>query len=156
MEELQTSYEAKRATYDALVAANDPTKLAEIQRLNGELAALLTRMAEILASTKDSARDITVYRDALLQQLVGIQNDASIMKEQRDQYTTLHMLQIKRDGALVTSLELPGIVARGPRVIGAFPAIAMRVADPRRLDLAHARRRRTLPRRRQAGRLLSR
>ena len=93
MEDLQTSYEAKRATYDALVAANDPTKLPEIQRLNGELAALLSRMAGILAATKDKARDITVYRDALLQQLVGIQNDASILKEQRDQYATLHMLQ---------------------------------------------------------------
>jgi hypothetical protein len=86
-----------------LVAANDPTKLAEIQRLNGELAALLTRMAEILASTKDSARDITVYRDALLQQLVGIQNDASIMKEQRDQYTTLHMLQTHDDAVFRSS-----------------------------------------------------
>ena len=50
-------------------------------------------MAGILAATKDKARDITVYRDALLQQLVGIQNDASILKEQRDQYTTLNMLQ---------------------------------------------------------------
>jgi hypothetical protein len=103
MEELQTSYEAKRATYDALVAANDPTKLPEIQRLNGELAELLTRMAEILASTKDSARDITVYRDALLQQLVGIQNDASILKEQRDQYTTLHMLQTHDDAVFRSS-----------------------------------------------------
>lgn len=93
MEDLQTSYEAKRATYDALVASNDPTKLPRIQQLNGELAALLSRMAGILASTKDSARDITVYRDALLQQLVGIQNDASIIREQRDQYATLHMLQ---------------------------------------------------------------
>ena len=93
MEDLQTSYETKRATYDALIAANDPTKFAEIQRLNRELAALLSRMAGILASTKDKAKDITVYRDALLQQLVGIQNDASILKEQRDQYTTLNMLQ---------------------------------------------------------------
>jgi hypothetical protein len=103
MEDLQTSYEAKRATYDALIAANDPTKFTEIQRLNRELAALLTRMAEILASTKDSARDITVYRDALLQQLVGIQNDASIMKEQRDQYTTLHMLQTHDDAVFRSS-----------------------------------------------------
>jgi len=103
MEDLQTSYEAKRATYDALIAANDPTKFPEIQRLNRELAALLTRMAEILASTKDKARDITVYRDALLQQLVGIQNDASIMKEQRDQYTTLHMLQTHDDAVFRSS-----------------------------------------------------
>ena len=103
MEDLQTSYETKRATYDALIAANDPTKFAEIQRLNRELAALLTRMAEILASTKDKAKDITVYRDALLQQLVGIQNDASIMKEQRDQYATLHMLQTHDDAVFRSS-----------------------------------------------------
>lgn len=93
MEELQTSYEEKRTRYDALVAANDPSKLTQIQQLNGELASLLHRMAEKLAATKSNAQDITVYRDALLQQLVGIQNDASIMREQRDQYATLQMLQ---------------------------------------------------------------
>jgi len=97
MEDLETSYEAKRARYNSLITANDPTKLTEIQKLNGELAALLHSMAEILATTKSNAANITAYRDSLLQQLVSIQNDASIMREQRDQYATLRMLQTQDD-----------------------------------------------------------
>ena len=97
MEDLETSYEAKLATYNSLKGANDPAKLPQIQKLNGELAALLHSMAEILAKTKSNAANITAYRDSLLQQLVSIQNDASIMREQRDQYNTLRMLQTQDD-----------------------------------------------------------
>jgi len=97
MEDLQTSYEAKLATYNSLISANDPTKIVQIQQLNGELAALLHSMVEILTTTKSNAANITVYRDALLQQLVSIQNDASVMREQRDQYNTLRMLQTQDD-----------------------------------------------------------
>lgn len=93
MEELETSYEAKRDKYKALIASNDPTKVSEIQTLNGELADILHRMAEKLTAVKSSAAGLTMYRDDILQQLVEIQNDSSILREQRDQYETLRMLQ---------------------------------------------------------------
>lgn len=93
MEELETSYEAKRDKYKALIASNDPTKVSEIQALNGELASILHRMAEKLAAAKSNAAGLTMYRDDVLQQLVEIQNDSSILREQRDQYETLRMLR---------------------------------------------------------------
>lgn len=93
MEELETAYEAKRAKYRALIALNDPTKVSEIQSLNTELADILHKMSEKLTAVKSNAAGLTMYRDDLLQQLVGMQNDASILREQRDQYETLRMLQ---------------------------------------------------------------
>ena len=97
MDALETSYETKLAAYNALVAANDPTKLTEIQSLNGELGALLHTMLEKLAAARSSAGNLETYRDALVQKLVKIQNDASIMLQQRDQYNTLHMLQTQEE-----------------------------------------------------------
>lgn len=97
MDALETSYETKLAAYNALVAANDPTKLTEIQSLNGELGALLHTMLEKLATARSSAGNLETYRDALVQKLVKIQNDASIMLQQRDQYNTLHMLQTQEE-----------------------------------------------------------
>jgi hypothetical protein len=93
MQTLQTSYEAKLAAYNALVAANNPAKLAEIQTLNGELAALLHSMLEEVAKVKTKAEKLTTYKDELLRQLVSVQTDASIMREQKDQYAALQMLQ---------------------------------------------------------------
>lgn len=93
MNALQTSYEAKLAQYNALVAEGNPAKLATIQKINGELAAMLHSMLEALASAKKGASKLTMYRDTLMTQLVGIQNDATIMRQQRDQYATLEMLQ---------------------------------------------------------------
>jgi hypothetical protein len=103
METLKSTYEAKRAEYDALIAANNPAKMADIQRLNGELSALLQSMLEKLAEVRNNARNLLPYRDALLQKLVGIQNDASLMREQRDQYETLKMLQGHQEAAFNSS-----------------------------------------------------
>jgi hypothetical protein len=93
MDELERSYEAKLTEYNALVAGHDPTKVSKIQSLNGELASLLHTMIGRLTEVKSNAANITAYRDILVNQLVGIQNDASIMQIQRDQYITLEMLQ---------------------------------------------------------------
>ena len=103
MDTLQTSYEAKLAQYNALIAENNPAKLSQIQSLNGELAALLHSMLEKLNTVKSNASNLTTYRDQLMQQLVGIQNDASIMRKQRDQYRTLHMLQTQDQAAFNSS-----------------------------------------------------
>lgn len=93
MQSLQRSYEAKLATYNALVSENKPSKLAEIQTLNGELAALLHSMLEEVAKVKTKAENLRGYKDELLQQLVSVQTDASIMREQKDQYIALEMLR---------------------------------------------------------------
>lgn len=93
MQTLETSYETKLATYNALIAENNPQKLTEIQKLNGELAELLHSMLEEVAKVKTNADKLTAYKDELMQQLVSIQSDASIMREQKDQYIALQMLQ---------------------------------------------------------------
>ena len=54
-------------------------------------------MLEKLAAARSSAGNLETYRDALVQKLVKIQNDASIMLQQRDQYNTLHMLQTQEE-----------------------------------------------------------
>jgi hypothetical protein len=102
MDDLETSYEAKREQYNALIAENDPSTLSAIQTLNGEMAAIIHSMLEQLAMVKSNAASMTKYRDELLIELVGIQNDASIMREQRDQYVTLRMLR-SQDQAVFNS-----------------------------------------------------
>jgi len=102
MDALETSYEEKRDQYNSLIAANNPSDLSAIQKLNEEMAVLLHSMLEQLALVKSNAASMTTYRDELLIALVGIQNDASIMRKQRDQYITLRMLQ-SRDQAVFNS-----------------------------------------------------
>ena len=103
MDALESSYDAKLATYNALVAGGDPAKLPEIQTLNGELAGLLHSMLEELSKIKSKGANLLNYRDQLLIQLVGFQNDATIMRQQRDQYATLRMLQTTDQTAFNTS-----------------------------------------------------
>jgi len=103
MDALETSYEAKRDQYNSLIAANNPSDLTEIQKLNEEMAGLIHGMLEQLALVKSNAASMSTYRDELLIDLVGIQNDASIMREQRDQYATLRMLQTQDQAVFNTS-----------------------------------------------------
>ena len=103
MDALETAYEAKRDQYNSLIAANSPSDLTEIQKLNEEMAGLIHGMLEQLALVKSNAASMTKYRDELLIALVGIQNDASIMREQRDQYATLRMLQTQDQAVFNTS-----------------------------------------------------
>lgn len=103
MDSLEALYESKLATYNALVASGDPGNLGDIQTLNGELADLLHSMLGEVAKVKSGGANLKNYRDQLLIQLVGFQNDASIMRQQRDQYATLRMLQTTDQTAFNTS-----------------------------------------------------
>uniref|UniRef100_A0A6C0F455 Uncharacterized protein n=1 Tax=viral metagenome TaxID=1070528 RepID=A0A6C0F455_9ZZZZ len=105
MQSLQRSYEAKLATYNTLVSENNPAKLTEIQTLNGELAALLHSMLAEVAKVKTKAENLNGYKDELLQQLVSMQTDASIMREQKDQYIALEMLRSNQQVNFDTSFR---------------------------------------------------
>ena len=93
MDALERDYVTKRAEYDRLIALNDPNKLPDIQSLNTELSKILHSMLEEVSKVKGSANKLTAYRDELMQNLVKIQNESSIMLKQRDQYETLRALQ---------------------------------------------------------------
>ena len=93
MDALERDYVTKRAEYDRLIALNDTSKLPDIQALNTELSAILHKMLEEVTKVKGSADKLIPYRDELLQKLVTIQNESSIMLKQRDQYETLRALQ---------------------------------------------------------------
>jgi hypothetical protein len=114
MDALERDYVIKRAEYDRLIALNDPNKLPDIQSLNTELSKILHRMLEEVSKVKGSANKLTAYRDELMQKLVKIQNESSIMLKQRDQYETLRALQAhektKFDAALFWYMFLLGIV----------------------------------------------
>ena len=81
------AFRTKLAEYKSLIDGNDPSKLTQIQKLNTELA------AEIHTLLEKSGDDMQDSHDALIQTLLGLQNDSSIIAQQRDQYRTLKMLQ---------------------------------------------------------------
>jgi hypothetical protein len=93
MNALERDYVTKRAEYDSLIDLNDPSKLPDIQALNTELSKILHSMLEEVSKVKGSAEKLRPYRDELIQKLVKIQNESSIMLKQRDQYETLRALQ---------------------------------------------------------------
>jgi hypothetical protein len=84
---MSPAFERKLAEYKSLIDENNPTKLTQIQNLNRLLA------DEIHVMLERSGNDIQENHEALVQSLVGLQNDASIMRQQRDQYRTLQMLR---------------------------------------------------------------
>jgi hypothetical protein len=81
------AFRTKLAEYKSLIDANDPSKLTQIQKLNTELS------AEIHTLLEKSGDDMQSNHSALVQKLVSLQNDSSIMGKQSDQYRTLQMLQ---------------------------------------------------------------
>jgi hypothetical protein len=81
------AFRTKLAEYKSLIDANDPSKLTQIQKLNTELS------AEIHSLLEKSGNDLQDNHDALVQKLVSLQNDSSIMELQSDQYRTLQMLK---------------------------------------------------------------
>ena len=92
MDALERDYVIKRAEYDRLIALNDPDKLPRIRQLNTELSEILHSMLEEV--TKARAGDkLKLVRDELMQKLVKIQKESSILLKQRDQYETLRALQ---------------------------------------------------------------
>ena len=84
---MSNTFQSNLASYKSLIDENDPSKLTQIQNLNSILTSQINSMLE------QSAGDMRASHSALIQKLVGLQNDASIMKQQRDQYKTLQMLQ---------------------------------------------------------------
>jgi hypothetical protein len=93
MNALETSYETLRQQYDALIAANDPSKLPQITSLNTQMSGLLQEMLGEVAKMKGNAAKLQIYRNELMAKLVSVQNDFSLMQEQKDQYQTLTRLQ---------------------------------------------------------------
>lgn len=94
MQALERQYEAKKRDYDTLVAANNPTaNSARITTLNGEMAALLQEMLSQVTTMRGNAARLESYRDELIRKLVGVQNERTLLQEQKDQYATLHKLQ---------------------------------------------------------------
>jgi len=114
MDALESSYKTKRAEYNTLIALNDPDKLPRIRQLNSELSEILHRMLEEVTKVKGEANNLKSYRDELMQKLVKIQKESSILMKQRDQYETLRALQAhektKFDATLFWYLLLLGIV----------------------------------------------
>lgn len=93
MQALEREYEEKKRVYDTLVAANNPTNSARITTLNGEMAALLQEMLSQVATMRGNAARLESYRDELIRKLVGVQNERTILQQQKDQYAALHKLQ---------------------------------------------------------------
>ena len=94
MQALESQYEAKKRDYDTLVAANNPTaNSARITTLNGEMAALLQEMLSQVTTMRGNAARLESYRDELIRKLVGVQNERTLLQEQKDQYAALHKLQ---------------------------------------------------------------
>jgi hypothetical protein len=114
MDALESSYKTKREEYDRLIALNDPLRLPRIRQLNIELSEILHKMLEEVAKVKGSADKLKLYRDELMQKLVKIQKESSILMKQRDQYETLRALQAheksKFDATLFWYLISLGIV----------------------------------------------
>jgi hypothetical protein len=114
MDALENSYKTKRAEYDTLIALNDTSKLPQIQALNTELSAILHSMLEEVTKVKESSKTLQPYRDELVEKLVRIQNDSSILLDQKDQYETLKALrtheQVKFNATLFWYLLSLGLV----------------------------------------------
>jgi hypothetical protein len=114
MDALENSYKTKRAEYDTLIALNDASKLPQIQVLNTELSAILHSMLEEVTKVKESSKTLQPYRDELVEKLVRIQNDSSILLDQKDQYETLKALrtheQVKFNATLFWYLLSLGLV----------------------------------------------
>jgi hypothetical protein len=94
MQALEREYEEKKRVYDTLVSANNPTaNSSRITTLNGELAALLQEMLSQVTTMRGNAARLESYRNELIRKLVSVQNERTILQEQKDQYATLHKLQ---------------------------------------------------------------
>ena len=114
MDALENSYKTKRAEYDTLIALNDASKLPQIQVLNTELSAILHSMLEEVTKVKGTANKLQSYRDELVMKLIRIQNDSSILLDQKDQYEPLKALrgheQVKFNATLFWYLLSLGFV----------------------------------------------
>jgi hypothetical protein len=93
MDALERDYINTKRHYDTLIAMNRPYLGFYIQQVNQQLAMILHRMLEEVSKVKGDANKLKPYRDELIKKLIKIQNDASILQKQKDQYETLKALQ---------------------------------------------------------------
>lgn len=109
MQELEREYEEKKRQYDILVAEDTPDS-ASITALNTELAGLLQEMLAQVATMRGSASKLESYRDQLIRKLVGVQNERTILQQQKDQYAALHKLQTHEQTVFNSTFFWYGIV----------------------------------------------
>lgn len=109
MQELEREYEEKKRQYDILVAEDSPDS-ASITALNTELAGLLQEMLAQVATMRGSASKLESYRDQLIRKLVGVQNERTILQQQKDQYAALHKLRTHEQTVFNSTFFWYGIV----------------------------------------------
>jgi nitrogen fixation/metabolism regulation signal transduction histidine kinase len=93
MEGLEATYKTMKQQYDALIAENKPANLPQISALNTKMSGLLQEMIGEVTKMKGNAAKLKTYRDELVTKLVSVQNDFSLMQQQKDEYETLTLLQ---------------------------------------------------------------
>lgn len=109
MQELEREYEEKKRQYDILVAEHSPDS-ASITALNTELAGLLQEMLAQVATMRGNASKLESYRDQLIRKLVGVQNERTILQQQKDQYAALHKLRTHEQTVFNSTFFWYGIV----------------------------------------------
>jgi hypothetical protein len=93
MDALERDYRNTKSHYDSLISRNNPSLIFQIHHVNYQLALLLHRMLEEVTRVRGDANKLKPYRDELMRKLIKIQNEASILQKQKDQYETLRALK---------------------------------------------------------------
>ena len=98
MDALEREYRATQFQYDNLMSRNfvdrnHPGFIYQVQIWNRQLSGILHRMLEEVTRVRGDANKLKPYRDELMRKLITIQNEASILQKQKDQYETLRALK---------------------------------------------------------------
>jgi hypothetical protein len=109
MQALERAYEEKKRQYDILAAADSPDS-ESITALNTEMAELLQEMLSQVATMRGNAARLESYRDELVRKLVGVQNERTILQQQKDQYAALHKLHTHEQATFYSTFFWYGIV----------------------------------------------
>jgi dynactin complex subunit len=110
MQALEREYEEKKRVYDTLVSANNLENSSRITTLNTEMAELLQEMLSQVATMRGNAVKLESYRDELIRKLVGVQNERTILQQQKDQYAALHKLHTHEQATFYSTFFWYGIV----------------------------------------------
>jgi hypothetical protein len=109
MDALERSYEEKKREYDALIAEESPDSEG-IAALNTELAGLLQEMLTQVATMRGNASRLESYKNELIRKLVTVQNERTILQQQKDEYAALNKLQTHEQTAFNSTFFWYGIV----------------------------------------------
>lgn len=93
MDELEQKYQTLHANYERLIATGDSNSVAQIESLNKQLSDVLSQMLEKVASVRDSAANISTYRDDLSKRLIRIQQDYNGLAVSHDKIETLRRIR---------------------------------------------------------------